>query len=141
MQIDPWGGDRTLEGTVRLIEPSAFTKVSALSVEEQRVNVIVDLTDPLEQRTGLGDAFRVEAHIVTWRGNDVLRVPSSSLFRSGDERNVFVVRDGIALAVIVKTDHRNSLEVEIVSGLSIGEEIVLYPGDRVRSGVEIERRH
>lgn len=140
VHIDHWGGDHTLNGTVRLIEPSAFTKVSALGVEEQRVNVIVDLTDPREQRAGLRDAFRVEAQIVTWSGDDVLRVPSSALFRSGDQWSVFVVDEGVSRIVGVEPGHRNSLEVEIVDGLSVGDEIVLYPGDRIRHGTAIERR-
>ncbi|NQV27364.1 MAG: HlyD family efflux transporter periplasmic adaptor subunit [Rhodopirellula sp.] len=140
VQIDHWGGDHTLNGTVRLIEPSAFTKVSALGVEEQRVNVIVDLTDSRKQRTGLRDAFRVEAHIVTWSSDDVLKIPSSALFRSADQWSVFVVHEGVANVVGVEPGHRNSLEVEIVGGLSAGDEIVLYPGDRVRQGTTIERR-
>jgi len=138
--IDHWGGEQPLHGSVRLIEPSAFTKISALGVEEQRVNVIADLTDTSEQRRGLGDAFRVEAHIVTWQGNDVLKIPTSALFRSGDDWCVFAVRDGRAQDVTVEPGHRNPLEVEIVSGLFEDDEIVLYPGDRIRHGTLVERR-
>ncbi len=138
--IDHWGGEQPLHGSVRLIEPSAFTKISALGVEEQRVNVIVDLTGPAEDRPGLGDAFRVEAHIVTWQGGDVLKVPTSALFRSGNNWCVFGVRDGKAQQLTVEPGHRNPLEVEIVSGLSEGDEIVLYPGDRIRPGTQVERR-
>ncbi|MBI1313891.1 HlyD family efflux transporter periplasmic adaptor subunit [bacterium] len=138
--IDHWGGEQPLHGRVRLIEPSAFTKVSALGVEEQRVNVIVDLTDPSEQRRGLGDAFRIEAHIVTWQNDDVLKVPTSAVFRSGSDWSVFAVRDGRAQQVTVEPGHRNSLEVEIVSGLSEGDEIVLYPGDRIRHGTLVQNR-
>lgn len=138
--IDHWGGEQPLHGTVRLIEPSAFTKISALGVEEQRVNVIVDLTAPPEERPGLGDAFRVEAHIVTWQNDDVLKIPTSALFRSGDDWCVFAVRDGVSKQVTVTPGHRNSLEVEISAGLNEGDEIVLYPGDRIRHGTQVERR-
>lgn len=140
VQIDHWGGDHVLNGEVRLIEPSAFTKISALGVEEQRVNVIVDLTDPPEHRTGLGDAFRVEAHIVTWSNDEVLKIPSSALFRSGEDWSVFVAHDGKAELVRVTPGHRNSLEVEIVNGLDADHEIILYPGDRIQHGTLIERR-
>ncbi len=138
--IDHWGGDKPLHGTVRLIEPSAFTKNSALGVEEQRVNVIVDLTAPPQERLGLGDAFRVEAHIVTWQDDDVLKIPTSALFRLGDDWCVFGVRDGRAQQTTVAPGHRNPQEVEIVRGLSEGDEIVLYPGDRIRHGTLVERR-
>ncbi|MHC4875542.1 MAG: efflux RND transporter periplasmic adaptor subunit [Planctomycetota bacterium] len=138
--IDHWGGEQPLRGSVRLIEPSAFTKVSALGVEEQRVNVIVDLTDPPEQRQGLGDAFRIEAHIVTWHSDDVLRIPMSALFRSGEHWSVFAVRSDRAELVTVEPGHRSSLEVEILAGLVEGDEIVLYPGDRIRDGTTIARR-
>ena len=140
VQIDHWGGDHVLNGEVRLIEPSAFTKISALGVEEQRVNVIVDLTDPPAQRIGLGDAFRVEAHIVTWSSDDVLKIPSSALFRSEDQWSVFVPRGGRAELIAVTPGHRNSLEVEIVEGLSPADQVVLYPGDRIQPGTLIERR-
>jgi HlyD family secretion protein len=138
--IDHWGGDQVLNGEVRLIEPSAFTKISALGVEEQRVNVIVDLTDTPEQRTGLGDAFRVEAHIVTWSGDAVFKIPSSALFRTGEDWSVFVARNGKAELVRVTPGHRNSLEVEIVDGLNPDDEIILYPGDRIQDDTLIERR-
>ncbi len=138
--IDHWGGEQPLHGTVRLIEPSAFTKISALGVEEQRVNVIVDLTAPPEERPGLGDAFRVEAHIVTWQEDDVLKIPTSALFRSSDDWCVFAVRDRVSLQVTVQPGQRNSLEVEINEGLNEGDEIVLYPGDRIRHGTHVERR-
>lgn len=138
--IDHWGGDGLLNGEVRLIEPSAFTKVSALGVEEQRVNVIVDLTDSPDRRTGLGDAFRVEAHIVTWSSDDVLKIPSSAMFRSEKKWSVFIARDGIAELTYVTPGNRNPLEVVIVEGLGEGDEIILYPGDRVQHGTMIERR-
>ncbi|CAE7544950.1 yknX, partial [Symbiodinium sp. CCMP2456] len=82
--LERWGGARPLEGRVRLIEPAGFTKVSSLGVEEQRVNAIIDLVDPPDQRRDLGDGFRVEARIVTDEAKDVVTVPASALFRQGD---------------------------------------------------------
>lgn len=140
VQIDHWGGSDMLNGTVRLIEPSAFTKVSALGVEEQRVNIIIDLNDEADVRAGLGDAFRVESHIVTWSGGDVLKIPASALFRSDEQWSVFTVKGETAELVSVKPGHRNSLEVQILEGLAEGDEIVLYPGDRIRHGTAIARR-
>ena len=87
--LEHWGGDKVLQGRVRLVEPSGFTKISTLGVEEQRVNVIVDFVDPPEARTTLGDGFRVEARIVIDEANDVLKVPTSALFRVGKQSAVF----------------------------------------------------
>ena len=94
--LEHWGGDEPLNGQVRLVEPSAFTKISTLGVEEQRVNVIVDLVDPPQQREALGDGFRVEARIVVAEAADVLKAPTSALFRVGDDWAVFRVEDGVA---------------------------------------------
>lgn len=140
MLLEHWGGDLPLEATVRLVEPSAVTKVSALGVEEQRVDVVADLTSPPEQRKGLGDGFRVEARIVIWESDDVLTVPAGALFRRGGEWAVFVVRDGLARATDVAIGHRNALRAQVLSGLSDAEEVILYPGDRVDDGVPVEPR-
>lgn len=134
VELDEWGGDAPLAGRVRLIEPSAFTRVSALGVDEQRVNVVIDFVD----RPGtLGDGFRVEARIVTWEGADVLTVPASALFREGDRWNVFIVREGRARLQSVIVGHRTPAAVEIVRGLEQGEQVVLFPSDRIRDGVRI----
>ncbi len=133
--IEDWGGDRALEGRVRRVEPAAFTKISALGVEEQRVNVIADLLAP---EPSLGDGFRVEARIVVWEGEDVLQIPASALFRRGAEWSVFVVDDGVATRREVRVGHQAAFEAEIVEGLEEGELVVLHPSDQVREGVRVE---
>lgn len=137
VSLEHWGGERPLEGVVRLIEPAAFTKTSALGVEEQRVYVIVDLNEPPEQRTTLGDAFRVEARISVWESDDVLRVPVSALFRVGEDWAVFVAHNGRAVTRKVKVDHRNETEAEVLEGLEPGEQVVVHPSDQVSDGVGV----
>jgi HlyD family secretion protein len=123
---------------VKLVEPSAFTKVSALGVEEQRVNVIAELVTPPEERASLGDAFRIEARIVVWENADVLKVPTSALFRRGDAWAVFVIRDGRAALQPVTIDHSSGLEAEVIGGLEAGDLVIPHPSDRVQAGVEVE---
>jgi HlyD family secretion protein len=136
--IEQWGGERPLHGYVRRIEPSGFTKISALGVEEQRVYVIIDLVEPPQERPTLGDAFRVEARIVEWESADVLKLPLSALFRDGDEWAVFVVERGTARLRRVKIGHQSSLEAEVLEGLSAGEEVILHPGDNIRAGIVVK---
>jgi HlyD family secretion protein len=138
--LEHWGGSVPLTGIVRVVEPSAFTKVSALGVEEQRVYVIVDFVDPPEKRPTLGDAYRVEARIIVWESDDALKVPAGSLFRRGEEMAVYVMSNGRAEERRVKIGQRNDTEAEVIEGLSEGERVVLYPGDRVTSGVRIKPR-
>ncbi len=138
--LEQWGGEKPLAGRVRLVEPSAFTKVSSLGVEEQRVNVIIDFEDPPEKRRTLGDAFRVEAKIIIWESADVLRVPIGALFRHDDDWAVFVVRNGRARLQVLKLGHRNSLNAEVVEGLQEGDEVVMHPSDQVVDGVRVVRR-
>ena len=126
--LEGWGGDHPVHARVRNVEPLAFTKVSALGVEEQRVNVIADFVDPPGP---LGDAYRVEARVVLWSGNDVLKVPVSALFRRGETWNVFVIDGGRARLREVEVGHRGALEVEIIKGLSVGERIVRHPSNDV----------
>jgi HlyD family secretion protein len=132
--IDEWGGEGTLSARVRLVEPSGFTKVSALGVEEQRVNVIADFLEPPDS---LGDGFRVEAHIVVWEGGSVLQVPSSAVFRRGNFWSVFVVDGGRAHHRQIEIGHRNARQVEVLSGLEAGEAVVLHPGDQIRDDVRV----
>lgn len=140
MLLAHWGGARPLAARVRLVEPAGFLKVSALGVEEQRVNVIGDFVDPPEQWSTLGDAFRVEARIVTWEGQDVLQVPSSALFRSGDGWAVFRVADGRARIRQVSIGHSNGLESEVLEGLQSGDQVIVHPGDKVKDGVRVAAR-
>jgi HlyD family secretion protein len=138
--LEEWGGDRALNGEVRLVEPSGFTKISTLGVEEQRVNVIVDLVDPPQTREALGDGFRVEARIVIAEADDVLKVPTSALFRVGDEWAVFRVEDGVARQRTVKLGLQNGLEAEVREGLAEGDEVVTHPGDNVVDGRAVRAR-
>jgi HlyD family secretion protein len=135
MRLEAWGGDEALRARVRRVEPSGFTKLSALGVEEQRVNVIADFVDP---PGALGDGYRLEARIVVWRSDDVLRAPASALFRRGGEWQVFAAADGRARLRPVEIGHRGPDEVEIRAGLEAGERLVLHPTDRVEDGVRIE---
>jgi HlyD family secretion protein len=138
--LERWGGDEPLHGRVRLVEPSGFTKVSALGVEEQRVNVLIDFSDPPAKRAGLGDGFRVEARIVVWEKPAVLEVPAGALFRDGDGWAVFRVEDGRARRRRVVTGRSNGLQTQVLDGLAEGDEVVVHPGDRVADGVRIEPR-
>jgi HlyD family secretion protein len=137
--VQGWGGDAPLSGKVSRIEPSAFTRPSALGVDEQRVNVIVALTEAPERWSALGDGYRVEARLVLWRGT-VLCVPQGAVFRYGDGWAVYEVRGGTAALTAVRIGHRGDTEVEIVSGLSPGATVAVHPGDRVKQGVRVEAR-
>jgi HlyD family secretion protein len=133
--LEQWGGDSALEAKVRLVEPAAFLKVSALGVEEQRVNVIADIITPIAQRSGLGDSFRVEGRIVTWEEPDVLKVPTGALFRQGSLWAAFVLENGRAQLRTLSVGASNGMEAQILEGLREGEVVVVYPGDRVKAGL------
>jgi HlyD family secretion protein len=137
--IEDWGGV-TLAGRVRRVEPYAYTKISALGIEEQRVNVIVDFDEPAEVWQGLGHGYRIDAHILDWRGEDVLKLPLGALFRDGESWAVFVAEDGVARLRHIKIDHGNGREAEILDGLEVGATVILHPGDRISSGVRIVSR-
>ena len=136
--LDQWGGATPLEARVRLVEPAAFTKVSALGVEEQRVNVIADLVTPPDQRPSLGDHFRVDAQIVIWEAADALKVPSGAVFRRGQQWSVLVVANGRAVLRPVTTGRASNAETQILQGLNAGERVILYPGDAVREGLRVK---
>ncbi|MGZ8392440.1 MAG: efflux RND transporter periplasmic adaptor subunit, partial [Gemmatimonadales bacterium] len=131
MLVTGWGGDSTLEGRVRRVDPAGFTKVSALGVEEQRVNVVGDF---VAVPARLGDRFRLDVRLVLWEGDSVLKVPASALFRRGDQWALFVVENGRARERAVTVGHESSTEAEIVAGLTGGEVVVRHPTDRVRDG-------
>ena len=137
VEFDQWGGAEPLVGRVRLVEPAAFTKVSALGVEEQRVNVVADLTTPPDQRKTVGDNFRVEARIIVWESNNVLKVPVGALFRRGDQWATFVLIEGHAQMRTVKVGHSSAAESEVLEGLKAGDQVILYPGGRVHDGQRI----
>ena len=129
-----------LAARVRLVEPAAFTKVSALGVEEQRVNVVLDFTEPLDRIATLGDGFRVDAHIVTQRREDAVKVPVGALFRERDGWAVFLARDGRAVRQPVKVALRNGVEAVVEEGLRAGEQVVVYPPDSLRDGARVAVR-
>lgn len=138
--VEHWGGPHPLEGRVRLVEPSGFTKISALGVEEQRVNAIIDFTDKLSERPTLGDAFRVEVRIVIWEGADTLRVPAGALFRDDERWAVYVIEDDRAHLRHVVVGHSNDDHAEVLEGLNEGARVILYPTDRVHDGVRVKPR-
>jgi HlyD family secretion protein len=125
--VEHWGGPETLDGRVRLVEPGAFTKVSALGVEEQRVWVVIDLVSPHDRWATLGDGFRVDAVIVTEEIDDALLVPQSALFRRDGGWAVFVVRDGVARERAVEIAHRSARVAAVAAGLSPGDQVVVFP--------------
>jgi HlyD family secretion protein len=139
--IEDWGGERPLHGRVRLVEPYGFTKISALGVEEQRVNVIVEFTEPLGAIQRLGHGYRATVRIVTWSAPDVLKVPISALFRTGGQWSVFTVdREGRARQQKITIGHMNDREAEVLGGLSGGQKVLLHPSDKVRDGVKVAER-
>ncbi|MFO7276754.1 MAG: HlyD family efflux transporter periplasmic adaptor subunit [Pseudomonadota bacterium] len=138
--IEGWGGEEPLEGTVRRVEPFGFMRVSALGIEEQRVNVIIDITSPRERWQRLGHGYRVVPSIVLWEAQDVLLVPLSALFRQGESWAVFVAENGRAKLRTVEIGQQNGLVAEVRSGLEPGERVVLHPGDRVTDGTRITPR-
>jgi HlyD family secretion protein len=138
--IDRWGGDRPLKAHVRTVEPSAFTRVSALGVDEQRVNVIIDLDDPPELWSELGDGYRVEARIVVHDVKDVVKVHDSAVFRRGEGWAVYRVDDGQARLTPIEIAARNGLEVEVTDGLDPGMLVIAHPGEQVEDGRRIRSR-
>ena len=135
--LERWGGETPLEGVVRTVEPTGFTKVSALGVEEQRVRVITDLASPPEAWQRLGDGYRVEASFVVWESADALTVPASALFRRDDGWAVFVVEGGRARERAVTSGHGSGLLTEVVAGLEEGTTVVVHPGDAISDGVRV----
>jgi HlyD family secretion protein len=135
--VDDWGGDAPLPGTVRVVEPSGFTKISALGVEEQRVNVIADLNEPRPRRAALGDGYRVEARIVVWEGRDVLKVPASALFRRQGKWAVFRADGRRAVLQDVEIGRQGNLEAEVLRGLQEGDRVIIYPSDKIHDGVAV----
>lgn len=138
--IEGWGGQGSLAGTVRRVEPFAFTKVSALGIEEQRVNVLIDLTEPRERWRRLGHGYRVQPSIVVWEASNAVQVPQSALFRDGEQWAVFVVEEDVARLRRVAVGQQNDRHVQITSSLKPGERIVLHPNDRIVDGARIIAR-
>jgi HlyD family secretion protein len=127
-------------GRVQRVEPSAFTKISALGVEEQRVNVVIELASPREEWEALGDGFRVEARIRVWREDDVVRIPSSALFRHEEGWAVYVIEGEQARLRVVQVGRRNGFEAQITEGLEPGARVVVHPSEQVVDGVTVRVR-
>jgi HlyD family secretion protein len=138
--IERWGGGHAIRAHVRRVEPSGFMKVSALGVEEQRVNVIIDFDNPAGAASALGDAFRVEVRVIVWQEDDVLRVPVGSLFRRGDDWAVFVVDNDRVRLQIVELGQRNNEFGQILGGLDAGQAVVLHPPDTLTDGTRVRER-
>lgn len=138
VELDQWGGGAPLAARVRFVEPAAFTKVSALGVEEQRVNVVADILAPPKERPTLGDNYRVEARIVVWQSESTLKVPSGALVRRGDGWRALVVRDGRAHSLVVEVGRSSGPETQVLKGLTDGDEVVLFPGDRIADGERVK---
>jgi HlyD family secretion protein len=137
--IEQWGGDKQLEARVRLIEPAGFTKISALGVEEQRVNVVLDFVDPAAG-AALGDAYRVEVRVVIWEAPTVLKVPTGALFREREQWAVYVVRNGRAHRTTIEVGHQTGQEAEVTSGLAERDVVILHPGDSLVDGAKVKPR-
>ena len=135
--IEQWGGAAPLGATITRIEPSGFTKISALGVEEQRVNVILALADQASEDAVLGDGYRVEVRIVVWEADHVLKVPTSALFRDGERWAVYVVNEGRARRTFVEIGRQTGREAEVLSGLPEGAQVIVHPGDLIRDGVRV----
>jgi len=133
--LDGWGGSESLNATVRLVEPHAFTKISALGIEEKRTNVVADF---VVVPKALGDGYRVNAHIVVWAADNVTKVPASALFRCGEGWCTFAVENGRAKNHTVKIGHSNAQEAEVLEGLKSGEIVFRHPANMIEEGTRVK---
>ena len=140
VEIDQWGGDVALMGRVRRVEPAAFTKISALGVEEQRVIVLSDLVDPPEAAAALGDRFRVEVRVAVWHSDDTLVVPAGALFREGNAWKTYLYQNGRARLTTVEAGQSDGRLTEVLSGLKPGDQVLLHPPDIIRDGSAVRER-
>ncbi len=135
--VERWGGEVPLEAKLERIEPVARTKVSALGIEEQRVDAVFALTSPVEARPGLGDGFAVFVRIIEWQSDDVLRLPVSAMFKDGDSWAVYVVEDGTAQLRTINIGQRNGQLTEVLGGLEEGDTVIMHPSDKVLPGATV----
>ncbi len=140
VSIEQWGGEKPLDGRVRLVEPAAFTKISALGVEEQRVIVLSDLLNPPPEAQKLGDRYRVEVRVAVWHGDDVVLVPAGALFREGSEWKTFVFEGNSARKRTLQAGHSDGRMTEVIKGLTVGAEVLLHPPDTVKDGSPVQKR-
>jgi HlyD family secretion protein len=137
MLLENWGGEAPIRARVRTVEPAAFTKISALGIEEQRTNVVADFVD---SSGPLGDGYRVEARIIIWESESVLKVPTSALFRHGDGWSVFIIENGKAIRHEVEIGHRSQFEAEVLGGIEEGAHVVVHPTNQISDGSPVETR-
>ncbi len=140
VEVEQWGGVNPLKGRVRRVEPAAYTKISALGVEEQRVTVLCDLVEIPEAAKSLGDRYRVEVRVAVWHSDDVLVIPAGSLFREGNAWKTYVFNSGKAKLTTVEAGHSDGRFTEIRSGLAAGDEVLLHPPDTVKDGTRVIKR-
>ncbi len=138
--VEQWGGEVPVKASVRRVEPAAFTKVSALGVEEQRVLVLSDFTEQTPALKALGDRYRVEVRVAVWHSDDTLLVPAGALFREGSEWKTFVFDAGSAKAVVVKAGRTDGKYTQVLAGLKKGDEVLMHPPDTVRDGTSVVKR-
>ncbi len=138
--VEQWGGDEPAKALVRRVEPAAFTKVSALGVEEQRVLVLSDFTERTPALTALGDRYRVEVRVAVWHSDDTLLVPAGALFREGSDWKTFLFAAGSAKAVVVKAGRTDGKFTQVLDGLKKGDEVLMHPPDTVRDGTSVVKR-
>ncbi len=137
VKVTDWGGGEVLHGKVRTVEPAAFTKVSSLGIEEQRVNVVIDLDS---WPSGLGHGYRVLVHLVVWAQEDVTQIPVSALFRSDGQWSVFLQSDGVASKRVVEIDRMNADMAQIISGIEPNDKVILFPSDTIEDGTAVQLR-
>jgi HlyD family secretion protein len=139
--VEQWGGDTPLKARVRRIEPAGFMKISALGVEEQRVNVVLDFVDPSPAaRAALGDGYRVEVRVVIWESSSVLKVPTSALFRHGEKWAVYVLEAGRARRTVIELGRQTGQSAQVSAGLAEGTRVILHPGDTLVDGARVRER-
>ncbi len=138
--IDDWGGPAELQGEVVRVDPFGFTQFSALGVEEQRVNTVIQFTENSLAFKNLGHGYRVETRIVVWEGKDVLIVPSSALFRSSDSWAVFKVDSGAAQIELIDIGNNNGIEAEVLNGLDEQDQVILFPSSGLSDGMKVVQR-
>jgi HlyD family secretion protein len=138
--IDDWGGATVLQGEVARVDPFGFTQFSALGVEEQRVNTVIQFTENSHDFKNLGHGYRVETRIVVWEGQDILKVPSSALFRSSDSWAVFKVDNGAANIELIEIGNNNGTEAEVLDGLEPQDQVILFPSSGLSDGMKVVQR-
>ncbi len=140
VSVEQWGGEQPLTARVRLVEPAAFTKVSALGVEEQRVIVLSDPINPPPAAKALGDRYRVEVRVAIWHSDDVLLIPAGALFREGSQWKTFVFDDGKAKQATIEAGHSDGRMTEVLKGIEAGAQVLLHPPDTIKDGVSVKKR-